>query len=203
MAEKSTKLALPERIHRRDFGDREVIEALDDMSVDAIRMALASPFRDGGADVDDIEHATGSGLWTDGQPGRPVFADDDPAVMQAIARCAAYQVRMKLDEPPRFVLRAHPAECAWCGIPLEEMLRACDWSVVMSRFVIVHLATWFQFPENQPGHRGLTYRRSGPLEGTYRAARYADFWALPADQREPLVRAAMYPPTMYPEGVPA
>lgn len=181
---------LADRIFTRDFGDREVLEALDAISIEGVTRALYGPNDDGTPTVHRT-FAKGAGSWDFGVE-RPSLADDDPAVMQAIGRCAAYRLRLKLPGVMPLVAPAHPRECAWCELPMAELLRACDWATVTSRYVVTERLTWHQYPEAAPGDRGLAYHRSG-RSGVCLDTRHADFWSLPDDEREARVAAAQYP----------
>lgn len=183
---------LPERIFRRDFRDREVIAALDSMTVKEVCRSLSGPNDDGQPAVRRSFHE-GQGYWKPGQ-GRPALASDDPAVMQAVGRCAAYQARLKFGTHVPLVLKAHPRECAWCDYPLAELLKACDWATVTSRFVVAERLMWRQFPgQPDPKERGLFYERPGPDAGSYLNDTWAAFWAMDPADREARIAAAMYP----------
>lgn len=183
--------SIEDRIMARDFGDREVVEALDAMSIEAVCRALYSP-ADDGQPFTERTFAEGQGSWHVGD-GRPGLADDDPAVMQALGRCAAYQVRRKLPGLMPLVAKAHPGECAWCGYPVAEMIRACDWAVVTSRYLATERLSWLQWPLAKPGDRGVSYSRSGQ-SGVYVNGAHAAFWELCPDVREARIQAAQYPP---------
>lgn len=182
--------SIEDRIFGREFNRRDVVEALDAMTIDAVCRALYNTTDQGQPSVIRTM-AQGQGGWVMGD-GRPSLADDDPAVMQAIGRCAAYRVRVKLPGIMPLVAKAHPTECAWCAYPVAELLRACDWATVTSRYVITERLTWHQYPDEQPGKRGLSYSRGG-LDDRYLNEAWAEFHALPADQRMDLVTAAQYP----------
>ena len=119
------------------------------------------------------------GHWRPGQP-RPVLADDDPAVMQAVGRCAAARIR-----DPRLVLGSiHRETCGWCGFPLRELLAACDWAVARSRYVVVDLMVW-------RGEDGFAYLRDMHRSGIYEEPAWSDFWTLPTTERGRRIRTVL------------
>lgn len=187
---RESRTPIEERILRRDFGDREVIEALDSMNLDAVCRALSSPSDDGWPVVRRT-FARGQGGWVEGD-GRPALADDDPAVMQAIGRCAAWRLRAKLPGPLLLDSAAHPRPCGWCEYPVAELLRACDWATITSRYVVAEFLQWWQYPHADIGKKGLAYHRQG-TDGVYLNERWAAFWALPTDERTRRIAAAQYP----------
>lgn len=192
MPERRQQDALPERIHRRDFRDREVVAALDSMTVEEVQRSLYSP-KDDGTPAVRRTFSEGQGYWKPGQ-GRPALASDDPAVMQAVGRCAAYQARLKFGTHVPMVLKAHPRTCAWCDYPLAELLKACDWATVSSRYVLAERLVWRQYPEAaEPRDRGLFYERPGKHAGTYLNEAWSAFWAMEPADRETRIAAAMYP----------
>lgn len=168
------------RIFRRRFRDRDVIESLDGMDLDAVWSALDKP-----RPLVTLIHARPQGYWSPGRP-RPALADDDPAVMQAVGRCASSRVVWDKDHP--FVIdltTVHPRRCAWCDYPSEELLMACDWATVTSRFVLSEVITW-------SNDMGQTYTRSGRAD-EYDNPAWRAFWALPDQARSARIRAAQYP----------
>lgn len=185
-------VSLDTRIVQRWFDDREVRTALDNLSVEQVCHLLAGNDHDHGQPNRYRTFAEGQGYWRPGD-GRPPLADPDPAVMQAIGRCAAYQARLKFGTHVPLVLKAHPRECAWCDYPLAELLKACDWATVTSRFLITEELVWFQQPAAEtPLKRGPSYHRSG-LGAVYLNEAWAAFWALGPADREARIAAAMYP----------
>lgn len=184
--------SLDTRIVQRWFDDREVRAALDTLTVDQVCHLLAGNDFDHGQPNRYRTFSEGQGYWRPGQ-GRPALASDDPAVMQAVGRCAAYQARLKFGTHVPLVLKAHPRECAWCDYPLAELLKACDWATVTSRFLITEELVWFQRPgADKPSERGSSYHRSG-LGAVYLNDAWATFWALDPTGREARITAAMYP----------
>lgn len=192
MPERRQVDALPDRIFRRDFRDREVVAALDSMTVKEVCRSLAGPHDDGNPAVRRT-FSEGQGYWSPGQGG-PALASDDPAVMQAVGRCAAYQARLKFGTSVPILLKAHPRECAWCDYPLAELLKACDWATVASRYVLAERLVWRQYPDAESPHeRGAFYERSGDTAGTYLNEAWAAFWAMDPVDREARIAAAMHP----------
>jgi hypothetical protein len=121
------------------------------------------------------------GHWRLGQP-RPALADNDPAVMQAIGRCAAARIR-----DPRLVRVAgsiHREPCGWCGFPLRELLAACDWATTRSRYVVVDLLVW-------RGEDGSIYLRDTHRSGIYEGPAWSAFWVLPTSERSRRVQGAV------------
>lgn len=161
------------RIFRRRFRDREVVEALDGMDLESVLDALGDP-------VIREWYAEPKGHWRQGD-GRPALADDDPAVMQAVGRCAASRIRGDVTIPPS----VHPRPCAWCDYPVPELLRACDWATWHSRYLLSESLTW-------KNDMGQTYVRSG-RSSVYLNPTWAAFWARPVEARRALIAAAQYP----------
>jgi len=126
--------------------------------------------------------------WAQGD-GRPALADEDPAVMQAIGRCAASRVRSPV--PSLSPGRIHPAPCGWCGYPLDALLAACDWATWRSLCIVAETLTWYEDPSKRSGAGGEYHREGRP--GGYTAPAWVDLWALPRDERAARVAAAMYP----------
>lgn len=185
-------VSLDTRIIQRWFDDREVRAALDVLTVEQVCHLLSGNDHDHGQPNRYRTFAEGQGYWQRGQ-GRPALASDDPAVMQAVGRCAAYQARLKFGTHVPLVLKAHPRECAWCDYPLAELLKACDWATVTSRFLVTEELVWFQRPAaDKPTERGASYHRAG-LGGEYLNDAWAVFWALEPADREERIAAAMYP----------
>lgn len=180
---RTEKPPIEERIASRWFGDREVIEALDAMTTEGVMNALRTVYDDA-LPSRETTYSAGSGLWSWDDP-RPALASDDPAVMQAIGRCAAWQVRRRMPALIPSLVKAHPTPCAWCEYPAAELLLACDWSVLQSRHVASEVLTW-------KGTNETIYRRSG-RDDVHLALGYADFWAMPPAAREVRVHRAMYP----------
>jgi hypothetical protein len=160
--------ALQQRLADKEFDDGDVIALLAEMDIDTLIGTLGEPER-------MTQHATAPG-WKVGE-GRPELANEDPAVMQAIGRCAWSRIEGR----PK-VLNAHPSECGWCQYPVEELLRACSWAVAMSGYVVVDVLVW-------RGKGGSVYARSGGEHGYQRAAD-REFWELPVKERERRVQEA-------------
>lgn len=119
--------------------------------------------------------------WREGQP-RPALADDDPAVMQAIGRCAASRIRDPL--ATRVAGSIHREPCGWCGFPIRELLAACDWGAARSRYVVVDLMVW-------RGEDGSVYLRDTHRSGIYEGPAWSAFWTLPAAERSRRVQGAV------------
>ncbi len=162
---------LADLMDRRSFGDDKLRGVLDDLSATELVVAIGSPtgkmltFEDAG--------------WSEGD-GRPAYADDDPAVMAALSRCAANRVRYGPDELTSW---AHPAACGWCDAPLGELLTAAAWAVWASRSVTVDLDVW-------RGAGGTSYERTAGALGPQNPA-YRDFVALTTFEQQQRVAAAV------------
>jgi len=162
-----------QRLVERRFGDPEVVALLDEMHTDVIRGRFGEP-------AVTRMYAEPLGHWRQGDP-RPSLADDDPAVMQAIGRCAASRVRGDLLRIPGDI---HPAPCGWCEYPLPELLAACDHATWASRFLLAEVASW-------RGAAGSpSYVRE--LRGDeYEAPRWREFYALSRPDRAARVARAL------------
>jgi hypothetical protein len=192
--------SIADRIFDREFDRRDVREALDAMTIDAVCRAIANS-RDDGMPLSRRVFAEGQGYWNLGD-GRPVLtagdppvpvAIDDPAVAQAVGRCAAYQARLKFGTHVPIVIKAHPRPCRFCECRLADLLRVCDWATVTSRYLITERLVWRQFPyAENPAERGAIYERSG-LATTYLNEAWASFWAVDPADREAIIAAEMYP----------
>lgn len=168
-----------ERVEAREFDDPKVRAYLDTLDLDALRWKLGEPR------VVTI-HAEGQGYWHVGD-GRPMLADEDPAVMQAIGRCALSRVRSTLPGPESLAHDAvHPARCGWCEYPPELLLGALDWAVWHSRYIVTELLVW----SHSSDERWVTYER-GARSGEYENPAWRDFWSLPSQERIRRVEQAM------------
>ena len=166
---------MPERIDpSRRFDDPDVRASLHKLDFTSLVDRLGEP---------EIvtKYAQGLGNWKLGD-GRPALADDDPAVMAAIGRCAASRVRWQWTPGLSGGGAVHPARCGWCDYPLPMLLTALEYATYINRLVVVEIALWRQ-SDAGPG-RYVTYKRSTGREG-YSSAAWSDFEALaPAVQRD-------------------
>jgi hypothetical protein len=175
--DRSTPYDLANQKHRRE---------LDQLGIDALIGIFGEPEVVPEWDTPRLLH------WQPGDP-RPLFANDDPAVMQAIGRCAAARIWDSLpsDRQPRplaiAITNAHPAECGWCSDELEELLAACDWATFEGR---TQTAEWLTWKQERNGEQA-TYQRRVPVG--VRSQRHADFWALSWRERSDRIRRAQYP----------
>ena len=165
------------KMDARRFDDPDVKTALDEMS----ERQLVAMF---GALERVVHYAQPFGNWKVGD-GRPALADDDPAVIQAIGRCAAHRVQGGYTLPDG----THPKACAWCPYPKAQLLAACDWATYMSRYVVAEVLVWRKGAEGSERH--ITYERGG-RSGVYESPRWADLWGLPPEQRATRIHAAQY-----------
>ncbi len=172
-----------QRLARREFGDPDVRKILEGMSVPSLIVQF-------GQHVTVTRYAepfgSRSGGWRQGDP-LPGLRADDPAVMQAIGRCAAASVQLQGGIEMRSLHDA--TRCAWCIYPAAERLAACDWAIFRSRFVVAEMAVWHSDPV---ARRGSTYQRT-LRQDVYENPTWAAFWGLPVSERERRVTAAQYP----------
>ena len=126
-----------------------------------------------------FEYAEGSGHWKVGD-GRPMLADDDPAVMCAIGRCASARVRWG-DRPPQLGM-IHGQSCGWCEYDLSGLLTALDWFTWHGRMVTREVWSWTS--------NGFTYTRAKGGSG-YQEPRVAAFAALPPSEQTIRVNRAV------------
>ena len=157
---------IQQRLEERRFGETAVVELMDDMTTDVLEYKFGPPTM-------TTLYAEPQGYWQQGDP-RPPLADDDPAVMQAIGRCAAFRGRSPEGYRPKGGV--HPAACGWCSYPLKELLAACDWATWASRYMLSEYVTWW-------GYEGSTYSRE-VRSREYENPRWRDFWASSVYDRE-------------------
>lgn len=138
----------------RDFTDWEVRDYLDSLPWGLLIAAITDKYRH------VIVHETP-------EAPRSAYSDDDPAVMQAIGRCAANRSRGRLVDGA-FLGRFHPDPCGWCDVPVEELLAACEWDKARSEMVMAEMYVW-------TGKRGR-YDREGASAGTFHNPTHRDFW---------------------------
>lgn len=158
-----TKPRLGDLIGQRAFVNEVLIEYMDERSVPELMVQFGPP------EVVTL-YAGGQGHWEPGD-GRPGLADDDPAVMAAIAHCAMNRLRM-VTTGMTFSIR-HPERCGWCPYPTPELLRALDWSTHHSRLIVMERMIWRQgdrYPE-----RMITYTRLSDRAGRYENPKWQIF----------------------------
>jgi hypothetical protein len=165
--------ALSAKVEAHVFNDADVLDFLGEMDIDTLIERLGEPLH-------QTEYAVAYG-WAVGD-GRPALANDDPAVMQSIARCATSRVRHELPAISRLADKVHGSSCDWDIYPIDELLKAAAWSVHQSGFVISDLLVWH-------GKDGSVYVRPGGLSG-FQRREYRDFWALESKERERRIEAA-------------
>lgn len=169
-----------ERWQQYDLDNPKHVKELDELTEDALDGIFNGRSIKAEWDTPVLNH------WRPGDE-RPVYADDDPAVQQAIGRCAVARLHDATGDYPSLraaFIEAHPSECGWCDAPLEELLRVCDWATWQGRTQLGEWHIW-----RRPDHG--SYRRwhhSGS-----RSARHAEFWALDKATRLALVRDVQYP----------
>ena len=163
-----------ERVERREFDDPDVRAYLDKLPVEAVEHRIGTPR------IVTI-YAEPKGYWHVGDD-HPSLADDDPAVMQAIGRCAASRVRgLPLGDS---IAGIHPRECGWCQYPKDELLAACDWATWSSRYLISEVFVW------SADERWITYER-GIRGGEYENPAWRAFWDLHPKERIRRVEALL------------
>lgn len=165
-------------VQKRLFGNAKVREALDAMTEVELVYAI------GDADTVIERYASAPG-WSPGDD-RPELADDDPAVMAALARCASSRTRWGV---PAAIDFAHRDPCGWCDWPLEQLIAACSWSVWYSRDRTTSLNVWLRDPDASPSSTDTYWRQAGALGPTNPA--YRAFDELPRRDRESRVLAAV------------
>jgi len=170
-----------EKLRAREFDDPDVRKVLAAMAIPALIVELGHP-----AIV--TRYAEPRGHWRQGDD-RPALADDDPAVMQAIGRCATAELQ-RMGGFAKVLSSTHDTRsCAWCDYPIAERLAACDWAVFRSRYVEAEFAVWYA---DQDRRSGATHQRT-TRQDVYENPTWAEFWALPAADRQARIRAAQYP----------
>jgi len=120
--------------------------------------------------------------WSPGEP-RPPLADEDPAVMAGIARCAMARWRKDRLYGDFIETETHPSRCGWCDYPAHELQRALEWAQHYARYIVSDDHVWTR--------DRATYRRATGRAGTYENASWATFAALPAKEQRFLVDRAV------------
>lgn len=153
---------LHERVEAREF-DAGVVAFLDTLDADVVRNRLGDP---------EVHRYYGEpvGYWRVGD-GRPSLASEEPAVMEAMGRCAT--ARTMADGVRLPIHAIHPAECGWCEYPLEQLLAACDWATWHSRWLSAEVWIW----------RGQGVYARTVRADVYDNPAWARFYALPARER--------------------
>lgn len=175
-----------EKMRAREFDDPDVVKVMAAMSTAAVIEELGPPFV-------LRQHTPTRGHWTPGQP-RPALATDDPAVGEAMGRCAASRSDLWGTGEAGRLLRpimgaGHPRPCGWCEYPTAQLLAACDHAVWRMQFVESELFVWWS---DQEKRRGAKFVRPGTTSG-YQHPAWRDFWTLPTDERVRRIAAAQYP----------
>lgn len=167
---------MPDRADQYDFANPKHRRDLDLLSIAALTDLFGEPAITAEWDMPALHH------WQPGAP-RPLFANEDPAVMQAIGMCAASRVRRSL---PQFAAIdvPHPATCQFCDLPLDELLAACDWSTFEGR---TQTAEWLTWTQKRDGTT-VSYQRRMAMHA--RNERHERFWSLAQSRRADLVRQA-------------
>ena len=159
-----------------DLDDGRVIGYLDSLDVPELTALLNAP------SVEARIFTVPNPLWKPGEP-RPTLADEEPAVMAAVARCA--MARWRRDERFGDLIRVetHPERCGWCDYPAPELQRALEWAGHYGRYITSEDYVWY---------RGrAAYRRPSGRADTYENGRWAAFTALPPKEQRYLVDKAV------------
>lgn len=162
-------------IDQRRFDLSSVRKVLDDLTYPELVATLQAP-------ETITVYAKGHGHWREGD-GHPPLADDDPAVMSAIARCALNRARLATTGIS--FSQFHQQRCGWCEYPIALLLAALDWSIWTSRLVTMEWFVWRQgmhVPE-----RLVTYTRVSERTGTYENPAYERFHRLTIHEQRELV----------------
>ena len=170
-----------DKLRARELEDPDVRRVLTGMTVPTLIVELGYPHT-------VTRYAPTRGSWRQGD-GRPALADDDPAVMQAIARCATAGLQRAGGFLKDLSSTHDTRRCGWCDYPIDERLAACDWAVFRSRFIEAEFHVWYADQEKRRGSRYWRMVR----QDEYENPDWAAFWALPRDDREAAIRAAQYP----------
>lgn len=170
-----------DKLRAREFEDPDVRRVLTGMAVATLIVELGHPHT-------VTRYAPTRHHWSQGD-GAPALADDDPAVMQAISRCATAEIQRMGGYPKELSSTHDTRRCAWCDWPIAERLAACDWAVFRSRFVEAEFHVWYA---DQEKHRGARYWRM-VRQDEYENPAWAAFWDLPRDERQARIEAAQYP----------
>jgi hypothetical protein len=167
-----------------DFGNPKHVKELDLMSLEVVASIFGEPTITAEWDMPRLQY------WQPGQP-RPIFADDDPAVQQAVGRCATARIWRSLPHEQRdtfglSISSVHPRECGWCDMPIEELLAACDWATFEGR---TQVGEWHAWTQERDGRR-QTYQRR--ITVRRQNNRHAAFWEAPKEHRQALITRAQY-----------
>lgn len=170
-----------EYIARRNFDQKEAIKYLDDLSTSEVIVLAGSPL-----------YVRNYRRRMKAYDAPPALASDDPAVTEAMGRCAVSRMDFFGVALPRASaagsLIHRVADCQWCDYPTDELVAACDYAVGTMRYLEDELLVWH---ENEATRGGAKYIRPG-RSGVYEHPAWADFWSQPTHERERRIAAAMY-----------
>lgn len=157
-------MTLVSKMDAAAFDDPKVRELLSEMSTAAITARYGEPHR--------------VVLYSRPLPSKkPSLATDDPAVAQAMGRCAVSRM------PDQWkLLRFRHETCSWCAYPVDELVKGCEWAEYISRYVTAEILVW----RNEDGE---TYERGG-ASPHYENPAWAAFWGLDVYERERRIGAA-------------
>lgn len=139
---------------------------LDNLEWDALVAELGEP------DHIATVMREGGRCWQPGQP-KPVLANSDPAVTQAMARCLCSRLAHGTSGDFGAVLNSmviHPKVCNFCDYPTEQLEAAVDWAGWESSLTEIEYATW-------RGRDRSTYSRGTLRQGAYGNPRWANFFS--------------------------
>lgn len=178
------RTALGDRIAAREFDDPDVREALDQLTLSELIATFGQPatirrYAEPPVVAKVKDDPSPRAAWEPGD-GRPALADDDPAVMQMIGRCAVSRIRGD-NTLERITSGAiHPDGCEWDAYPLEELVKACAWAVWHARHRTVELHVWRRGDTGED--RDVTYAREGDAD-VWENPAWASWWAMPRRDR--------------------
>ena len=158
-----------QEIQARHF-TREIRDYLDAMNFEECCWAMGEP------DHVWTQYMEPTGKWHPSS-GTPVLADEEPAVMGAIGRCASFRQRGKVpvDVLDGLFMSKHPGRCPWCEQDLQDLLDACDWFIWWQKDIIGEVATW-------RGGDGRKYQRDTGRRGVQNPV-VRRFLALPQEEQ--------------------
>lgn len=169
---------LDDDIRARRFDEADVRKALEAMSIAELITQFGDPVW--------ITHRHQTNAHWDGAE-RPALASEDPATMQAIGRCAASRVMPPISLPTERSIH-DGARCGWCEYPLDELLKACEWSQSQSRYVAAEMCVWHEHPHTRSGAQYVRVQRGGH----YQSKKWEEWFARPRHEREAEVTHEMY-----------
>jgi hypothetical protein len=170
-----------EMIIRRDFDGKDVRATLDELSLSEVIMNIGSPIT-----VKKYRRPMRVRDY------RPTLHTEDPAVAEAMGRCAMARAEAFLQTAPAMHAETsaihRTADCLWCEWPTDFLIDACDEAVITMRYLEDEFMVWYEDSDRRRGSRYIRYVRGAVYENDG----WATFWSLPTHEREARVSAAMY-----------